>query len=250
VNGSWIFNSLTGYLKDIILGVLNKEFKLNVRLLPMNNEGRAAGRDIVLKLDDPAILTMKKAGKPTRETCDTYKVELTRTNGVTVVRNLEGKSKRQRFEFPLKERNQYEVAEQSAQESASNQDIPELIFNEEKNGVELRFKEKPPAEVRKQLTKARFIWNVHKGVWYAKRNASTEELARKLSCQENNSTQPQSQQEEPKPRSGSWGSVPSFFIHFYFLPVRTARYLAHFSAQEQQFMRYFFVGKGNSNNTA
>lgn len=53
-------------------------------------------------------------------------------------------------------------------------------INEECNGIEISFSEKPGDIIRDKLKKAGFRWHSVKKVWYAKRSESREELAERL----------------------------------------------------------------------
>lgn len=52
--------------------------------------------------------------------------------------------------------------------------------NEAKNGVEIRFAEKPEREVLDRLKAHGFRWGFHAKCWYAKRNQQTMDFARSL----------------------------------------------------------------------
>lgn len=49
----------------------------------------------------------------------------------------------------------------------------EIILNEEKNGVEIYFNNKPSEEVRKDLKNNGFRWSKYNNCWYAKQNEDT-----------------------------------------------------------------------------
>lgn len=55
-----------------------------------------------------------------------------------------------------------------------------MTLNEEHNGVELQFNEKPSVEVRKSLKGLGFRWHSTKQVWYAKQSADTMAFAKML----------------------------------------------------------------------
>lgn len=55
-----------------------------------------------------------------------------------------------------------------------------FTLNEEHNGIEIKFNEKPSKEVREQLKGLKFRWHQTKGLWYAKQSAETIALAEKL----------------------------------------------------------------------
>lgn len=56
-----------------------------------------------------------------------------------------------------------------------------MILNEKLNGVELSFDEKPNEEIRNLMKGAGYKWHNGKGVWYAKQNEQTLDIANKLS---------------------------------------------------------------------
>lgn len=55
-----------------------------------------------------------------------------------------------------------------------------FTLNEEHNGIEIKFNEKPSAEVRAQLKALKFRWHQTKGLWYAKQSEQTLALAKAL----------------------------------------------------------------------
>lgn len=58
--------------------------------------------------------------------------------------------------------------------------IATMALNKERNGVELKFNEKPSAEVRAQLKALKFRWHNEKKLWYAKQSEQTIALAKAL----------------------------------------------------------------------
>ena len=81
-----------------------------------------------------------------------------------------------------------------------------FTLNEEHNGIEIKFNEKPSTEVRAQLKALKFRWHQTKGLWYAKQSEQTLALAKSL-CEAEKSakkTQPKAEvkaevkAEEPK----------------------------------------------------
>lgn len=59
-------------------------------------------------------------------------------------------------------------------------DIPKMRRNVEKNGIELKFPEKPSEEVRELLKSNGFRWSRYNQVWYTKHTAGKEAFATKL----------------------------------------------------------------------
>ena len=57
-------------------------------------------------------------------------------------------------------------------------------LNKDKNGVEIKFTEKPSEKVREQMKKLGFRWSSYSGVWYAKQSAETIAFAKKLAKDE------------------------------------------------------------------
>lgn len=57
-------------------------------------------------------------------------------------------------------------------------------INNEKNGVEVKFTEKPSRKVLEQLKACGFRWSQNKGLWWAKKSAETVALAKKLADEE------------------------------------------------------------------
>ena len=55
-----------------------------------------------------------------------------------------------------------------------------FTLNEEHNGIEIKFNEKPSKEVREQLKGLKFRWHQTKGLWYAKQSPETIALAEKI----------------------------------------------------------------------
>lgn len=70
-----------------------------------------------------------------------------------------------------------------------SQNNNEIIFsiNEEKNGIEISFNDKPSEEVREQLKSNGFRWSKYQKIWYAKQNESRLQFVKKLT----NSNQPE-----------------------------------------------------------
>lgn len=56
-----------------------------------------------------------------------------------------------------------------------------MAINNEFNGIELTFADKPAEEIREAMKAAGFRWHRMKKLWYAKNTAERMELARKLS---------------------------------------------------------------------
>lgn len=55
-----------------------------------------------------------------------------------------------------------------------------FTLNDEHNGIEIKFTEKPSAEVRAEMKALKFRWHQTKGLWYAKQSAETIALAEKI----------------------------------------------------------------------
>lgn len=68
----------------------------------------------------------------------------------------------------------------------NNDTIVTITYNEEKNGIELRFSEKPSEEVRTQLKENGFRWSKPQGIWYAKQSDNTIKFAEALTHEINN----------------------------------------------------------------
>lgn len=60
----------------------------------------------------------------------------------------------------------------------------EVIYNAEKQGIELHFSDKPAQDVLEQIKAIGFRWS-RRGFWYAKQNAETMEYAEKLTGSSN-----------------------------------------------------------------
>ena len=60
----------------------------------------------------------------------------------------------------------------------------EVVYNEEKNGIELHFSNKPAPEILAKIKAIGFRWS-RRGFWYAKQNAETLEYAEKLTGSNN-----------------------------------------------------------------
>ena len=56
-----------------------------------------------------------------------------------------------------------------------------MTVNDERNGVELTFSEKPSEDVRSRLKATGFRWSRRQGLWYARQSEGTLSLARELS---------------------------------------------------------------------
>lgn len=59
--------------------------------------------------------------------------------------------------------------------------MSEIVFNKKKNGIELKFDEKPSYETIDMIKKAGFRWSPKQKNWYAKRNKETICLANRIS---------------------------------------------------------------------
>lgn len=57
-------------------------------------------------------------------------------------------------------------------------------LNNDKNGVEIRFTERPSEKVRAKLKELGFRWSNYNGVWYAKQSEKTIAYAKELSSEE------------------------------------------------------------------
>ena len=55
-----------------------------------------------------------------------------------------------------------------------------FTLNDEHNGIEIKFTEKPSTEVRAEMKALKFRWHQTKGLWYAKQSAETIALAEKI----------------------------------------------------------------------
>lgn len=53
----------------------------------------------------------------------------------------------------------------------------EVTYNDEKNGIELRFNSKPSDDIRSMLKTARFRWSRRLSLWYAKNTDATKQVA-------------------------------------------------------------------------
>lgn len=70
-----------------------------------------------------------------------------------------------------------------------------FVKNEQLNGIEIKFDIKPGADVLERLKAAGFRWHKQKGVWYAKNNPETLELAQAICSDESENYHGE---EEPK----------------------------------------------------
>lgn len=87
-------------------------------------------------------------------------------------------------DLTARDANQSEAAEQQT-EPAREAEEPEdngvtVFYNQELNGIEISFSEKPDAETRAELKAAGFRWHNVKKLWYAKSTADRLELADRL----------------------------------------------------------------------
>lgn len=57
-------------------------------------------------------------------------------------------------------------------------------LNKDKNGVEIKFTEKPSEKVRARLKELGFRWSQYQGVWYAKQSEETIAFAKELASEE------------------------------------------------------------------
>lgn len=57
-------------------------------------------------------------------------------------------------------------------------------LNKERNGVEIKFTEKPSEKVRAKMKELGFRWSQHQGVWYAKQTEETIAYAKQLAEEE------------------------------------------------------------------
>jgi len=71
-------------------------------------------------------------------------------------------------------------------------------LNNDKNGVEIRFTEKPSEKVRARLKELGFRWSNYNGVWYAKQSEETIAYAKELSSEEGEQLRLNIPTEEPK----------------------------------------------------
>ena len=80
--------------------------------------------------------------------------------------------------------------ETAAEEAAENEIIisenVEIVYNDEKNGIELHFEKKPSSEIIQALKAVGFRWS-KRGFWYAKQ---TEEIINFIKCFENGTCEP------------------------------------------------------------
>lgn len=68
-------------------------------------------------------------------------------------------------------------------EIVKNKDV-EIILNEEKNGIELKFNTVPSIETRELLKESGYRWHRVKKVWYSKKNEKTLKVAQELHKEE------------------------------------------------------------------
>ncbi len=71
-------------------------------------------------------------------------------------------------------------------------------LNQDKNGVEIKFTEKPSEKVRNRLKELGFRWSNYNGVWYAKQSEETIAYAKELSSDEGEQLTLNLPTEEPK----------------------------------------------------
>ena len=71
-------------------------------------------------------------------------------------------------------------------------------LNQDKNGVEIKFTEKPSEKVRNRLKELGFRWSNYNGVWYAKQAPETIAYAKELSSDEGEQLTLNRPTEEPK----------------------------------------------------
>lgn len=71
-------------------------------------------------------------------------------------------------------------------------------LNQDKNGVEIKFTEKPSEKVRNRLKELGFRWSNYNGVWYAKQTPETIAYAKELSSDEGEQLTLNLPTEEPK----------------------------------------------------
>ena len=72
-----------------------------------------------------------------------------------------------------------------------------FTLNEEHNGIEIKFNEKPSTEVRAQLKALKFRWHQTKGLWYAKQSEQTLALAKSL-CEAEKPVKKSAKKTQPK----------------------------------------------------
>lgn len=72
-----------------------------------------------------------------------------------------------------------------------------FTLNDEHKGIEIKFNEKPSAEVRAQLKALKFRWHQTKGLWYAKQNEQTLALAKSL-CEAEKPAKKPAKKAQPK----------------------------------------------------
>ena len=83
---------------------------------------------------------------------------------------------------------------QAAVESKMNSAFPsagivvDVHFNNDKNGIEIKFNGKPSADVLQKLKSAKFRWSSKQKLWYAKQNAQTMEVAKAFGYKEANAS--------------------------------------------------------------
>jgi hypothetical protein len=63
-------------------------------------------------------------------------------------------------------------------------------LNNEKNGIELHFTDKPNEEIRNMIKAAGYKWSKFQKLWYAKQNDKTIAIAEQLATKEENITEP------------------------------------------------------------
>lgn len=71
-------------------------------------------------------------------------------------------------------------------------------LNKDKNGVEIKFTEKPSEKVRAKLKELGFRWSNYSGVWYAKQSEETIAFAKELASEEGEQMSLNIPTEEPR----------------------------------------------------
>lgn len=78
------------------------------------------------------------------------------------------------------------VTEETAENEIIISENVEIVYNDEKNGIELHFEKKPSSEIIQALKVVGFRWS-KRGFWYAKQ---TEEIINFIKCFENGTCEP------------------------------------------------------------